>query len=264
MGSSWKYQVLSLVTLSVLGVCQPAHAQTALLNGSSFGYDGLTYTVSNCVFTLNGTADTSGCGAANAQLIETGTTGGASVEVESATAGQPLMSIASTGGNTYDDLTFDLSISAPSTKTTVSSVTDTLAGSGNAADPTQVTSSVSATSTNPSFGLNASLATPTVSGSFSSFNPTVAAPLYLSVDLKVTTMPGAGGNQGAIALNNVAFAVSPAPEPASIALFGTALAGLAAVRRRLKRPNKQGGGQSPDHHHTSEHASDVGPGDPRL
>ena len=217
-----------------MGVSHHAQAQTAVLDGNSFGYDGLTYTISDCSYTLGGTVDSSGCGAANAQLVGTGTSGGASIEVESATAGQPLMSIASTGGTTSDDLTFYLSISAPSTKTTVNSVTETFVGSANASYPTQVTANVSGTT--PTIDLNTNLTSQTATASFDSFNPTVAAPLYLSVNLEVSA---ANASQGTFTLTNATYTLSPAPEPASIALFGTALAGLAAVRRRQKQPGKQ-------------------------
>jgi hypothetical protein len=224
-----------LAVIAVVGLCDRVQAQTALANGNSFGYDGLTYTITNCVYTVSGSSGS--CGAANAQLVAVGTTGGASIEVESATPGHPLLSLASNAGNTYDDLTFYLTVTAPSTKTTVSSFSDTLAGSGNSSYATQVTAGAS--SSTPSFNLSTNLTSPTATASFSSFDPTSAMPLYLNIDLKVSTMNGVGGNQGAISLNNATYGFTPAPEPASIALFGTALTGMAAVRRRSKRRGPQ-------------------------
>jgi hypothetical protein len=230
--SSWKYQVLSLVALAAMGVTHRAQAQTLLANGNSLLYNGLTYTISSCVYTSAGTQQPN-CGSLSTTSLEGfGSGRGASIEVLN-TDSTPVLSLASTAGATFSELSFVLTAVATSPTTTVHSVTDTLNGSGVAGYPTQVSAGVTSASTTPNVNLTTSLTNLTDSASFASFNPTAAAPLVLNVDLKVSTL---AGNVGRITLTN---ATIQAPEPASIALFGTALTGIVAVRRRMKRPAQQ-------------------------
>jgi len=231
--SSWKFILLGLAALLVAATGQRAQAQTTgLANSNSLTYDGLTYTVSACVFVLAGTAQSS-CSSANAELQVVGTGSHASIEVLNVTPGAALMSLASTAGNTYSDLTFDVTVTAPSSSRTVNGASIAETGTGVAGYATQVTSSATIGIPGTNFSSNmTSLTSPSAAVSFAPFNPTVTAPLTFNVDLKVSTMPGTGGNKGTITLNNTLL---HAPEPASIALFGTALTGLAAIRRRRKQ-----------------------------
>jgi hypothetical protein len=228
--SGWKYQVLSLAVLAAIGVSRGASAASvALATGNSVTTaNGLTYTITGCTYILSGVAQSS-CATDNADLETSGAGRSAIMEVLSATPGGSVLSLAGTGTQTYSDLTFDLTVTSTSPGVSLTSFTDMLAGSGSSAAAAEVTAGVSSSSTSPNINLTTSLSNLTDTASFTAFN-TATAPISLNVDLKVTTIPG---NDGGITLTSVTY---QAPEPASIALFGTALTGLVAVRRRLKRP----------------------------
>ena len=230
MRSSWKCKILSLVALVAMGIAHRAQAQTLLANGNTLTYNGLTYTISTCSYTLAGITQ-SGCGPSTASIEGIGSGRGASIEVLD-TNGTSLLSLANGSTAAINEIAFKLTAVASSSTTIISSVTDALNGTGNIAYPTQVSAGVTSPSLTRS--LTTSLAQLTDSASFTGFNPTAAAPLYLSVDLKIDNR--ATGNQGAITLTSSRI---QAPEPGSIALFGTALTGLVAIRRRSKRPLRQ-------------------------
>jgi hypothetical protein len=218
----------------MFGVSNGALGQTvALANGNSLTTaTGLTYTISNCIYILSGVSQSS-CGTDNAILETSGTGRSAIMQVLSATPGGSVLSLAGASA-TYNDLTFDLALTSTSPGLTLTDFTDTMAASGSTAKPTEVSSSVGSKSTTANFNLTTNLASLTDTASFNAFNTATAA-INLNVDLKVTAIPG---NTGAISLNSVTYA---APEPGSIALFGTALTGLIAVRRRSKHPARQKG-----------------------
>jgi hypothetical protein len=223
-----------LAVLAAIGVSRGALAANptvALADGNSLTTaSGLTYTISSCIYVLSGVSQSS-CGTDNAVLEASGTGRSAVMEVLSATPGGSVLSLSGASA-TISDLTFDLALTSTSPSLTLTSFTDTMAASGSTALPTEVSTGVSSGSTTANFNLTTSLASLSDSASFNAFN-TATAPINLNVDLKVTTIPG---NTGAISLNSVTYS---APEPASIALFGTALTGLVAIRRRSKRPARQ-------------------------
>ena len=239
MRSSWKYQALSLAALVATGLSHGALAANptvALAVGNSITTaSGLTYTITGCIYVLAGTSQAS-CAGDNAVLETSGTGRSAIMEVLGAGGGS-LFSLAGapTDTPTYDDLTFDLKLTSAAPGVTLTSFTDTLAGTGSAAYPNEVTAGVTSSSTSPSIGLTTNLLNLSDTANFTAFN-TATASIALNVDLKVTTQTFEGGNQGALALNSVTYR---APEPASIALFGTAFTGLVAVRRRVKRPERK-------------------------
>jgi hypothetical protein len=212
-------------------------AQTvALADGNALTSNGLTYTITSCSYALAGVSQ-SGCGPAGAELEAIGSGRGASIEIIDSNNGTPLLSIAGNAGDIYSDISLGLSITASSPTRTITSVTDTLSETGVSGHALQVSAAVESNSTSTAVNLLPNLTSLSDSASFAAYNPTVAAPLILNVDLNVSTLPGVGGNLGGIKLT---YASIQAPEPASIALFGTALTGLAAVRRRLlKRPVRQ-------------------------
>jgi hypothetical protein len=226
--SGWTYPLLGIVAAIALAVPRSQAQTVALATGNSFTYDGLTYTITSCSYVQSG-APQSGCGPAGAELEGTGSGRNAAIEILDSNTGTPLLSIASTAGATYSDISVGLSITSSSSHP-VTSVTDTLAGTGVIASPTQVSAAVSTNTTNPGFNLTTSLAQLTDTASFAAYNPTAAAPLVLSVDLDVSTTDG---NVGTLTLTS---ATIKAPEPASVAVFGLALAGLAVARRRLRQP----------------------------
>ncbi len=161
------------------------------------------------------------------------------MEVLDSTPGANLLSLAGTGAQTVSDITFDLTITSSTPGIALTSFTDTLAGSGNSGNSAaagEVSAAVSSNLTNPNFNLTTNLTNLTDTASFAAFNTATSSPsLYLGIDLKVSTELSAG-NQGLITLTSVTY---QAPEPASIALFGTALTGLVVVHRRSKRSTRQ-------------------------
>jgi hypothetical protein len=235
--SSWKYQILSLVAFAAVGTSHQVQAQTttSLANGNSLTYNGLTYEISGCAYTLLNSVQST-CGPSGAELVASGSGRNVSIEVVDSSPSTPLLSISGTSGKS--DMSFNLTVTASSAATQVNAVTDTLAGTGVSGFPSQVSAAVSS-SRAPTFNLTTNLANLTDTASFAAFNPTAAAPLYLSIDLAVNNQAAQGGNQGAITLTSASIGV---PEPASMALFGIALTGLAAVRHRLKRPAQRNAG----------------------
>ncbi|HEY4175034.1 MAG TPA: PEP-CTERM sorting domain-containing protein [Rhodopila sp.] len=223
-----------MAVLAAIGVSHGARADgsVALANGNTLTTaNGLTYAITGCIYTLSGTVQTS-CGTDNADLETSGTGRSAIMEVESATPGGSVLSLAGSGRQTFSDLSFILTLTSATPGIALTSFTDTLAGTGGAAAAGEVSAGVSSSSTSPNISLTTNLSNLSDTANFTAFN-TATAPITLSVDLKVTTIPG---NDGGITLTSVTYR---APEPASIALFGTALIGLAAVRRRLQRPARQ-------------------------
>jgi hypothetical protein len=218
------------VAILLAGVSHHAQGQTVTLaNGNGFTYNGLTYTISGCAYTALSVVST--CAAANADLTATVASGGPAIEVLHHGSGA-LMSIAAGTTGFYSDISFLLDVTAPSSRTTVSSVTDLVSGTSASTDRARVTSSVTPTTNNNHLvqpTLSANLTTTSATEAFAAYNPTPAADLSLSIDLKVNAI---AANTSGLNLNNATFRLSPAPEPASIALLVTAVTGLAAVRRR--------------------------------
>jgi hypothetical protein len=156
------------------------------------------------------------------------------MEVESATPNGSVLSLAGSPGSqtTYSDLSFILTLTSAKPGVTLTSFTDTLAGTGSAAAAGEVTAGVSSSAPSPNINLTTNLSNLSDTANFTAFN-TATAPITLSVDLRVATTTG---NDGGITLTSVTYR---APEPASIALFGTALIGLTVMRRRLQHPARQ-------------------------
>ncbi len=234
MSATWKSQLLGLLTVTVIGLNQHAQAQTTpLAVDSALNYDGLLFTVASCSYVVQTVAQ-AGCGPAGAELLASNSVGGPAVEILGSAAGAPILSLASASGDTYSDLSLVLNISAASTNTTISSVTDTLSGATSSTALSAV-SSARASTASRSLPLTTSLQTPTATASFATFSP-AASPMTLSIDLNVSSTIGVGADVGGLSLNNVTYTFSKAPEPASIALFGIALVGLAVARKQAKRP----------------------------
>ncbi len=237
----WNGRIFGLA-MSLCGtvwLAQPAAAQTKMLIGSFVQADGLTFTVTGC--TLNGVAETATGTNANvcaglAMLSSTGR--GAHVEVESATTGAAIFSLASS----TQSLTYTLNITPTVTGTTppiTSLATTANLGTGTSIPGTTtgetltdyvckgagLTCAAGLASTISSQNINLASNTLTTATNFAANDP-------LSVTTSVSLAPSPGSS---LTLSNVMQIYSPAPEPIALSLFTVGLAGLAAARLRRSR-----------------------------
>jgi hypothetical protein len=231
--------------LLLLGGLSHASAQLPagvdLINGNSVTFDGLSFTVSGCTLSLNG-------GTANA-CTNTGT-GDTNdlLQITNSRRGEPTIEVLGNGTGTAggsgsvakgsnalacnnclsaSELKFTLTLQQAQGKTpAVTSFSNAIVG-GTPTGSTSVISNVTYNGTGAT--ANVTLGSPTASASFSNAL-TSASPISFAVDLKLM-----GNGSSILALAAEALHFSPAPEPASIALLVTGLAGLVAARRHIKR-----------------------------
>ena len=220
------FVLLGLIACAILGAAAQVRAQTTFLanlaNGS-FTYGDTSFTISGCNY--SGGA----CTTDNAKIITVfNGRGGTEIELAPQT-GSTIFSNAVNATNTT--LSFTLKVTPQAGSRGLSAIQDILAGSAGTASEgnTRVTSlldsfSVTATPASISSNLNA-----TSTGT--SFALT-SSPVTFNVSLAVTSRGTTGVDT--LQLNNVKLWFTPAPEPASIALFASGLIGLAAARRRFR------------------------------
>lgn len=232
------FPILGWAVISMMAMAHHAQAviATQIETGNSITYDGLTFTITGCAYSVAGSSTACGPSGLNGELEAIDSVGGADLELLSAGSG-PLISLAAPANpnaNSYDDLILNISVTpaAASSGTTVTSLTTAVTGSA----PTtaeQKNISVRTTFNAPS----AYDLTTYVGGAAStqSFAPTM--PLQLTYDLRVSAVYGTSPAD-VLSLANARLIYSPAPEPASIALLLSGLGGMVAVRRRFKRGSK--------------------------
>jgi hypothetical protein len=236
LNAIWKYPALSLIALAA-GMAPHANAQTVLTVGQSvpfatgaeFIFNGLVYDLAACSGGV--------CGAAGA-VIEAVNISNV-LQIEIIDPGTPLLSVtvpATQPPFANADMTYSFNIWAVSPKTTINSVTNIVGGSASVtADQANIKS---VATINPGNGttpppLTSTVAVTAAPLTFSAVKPTSTSPLSISYDVSTHSFGATAGD--VLKLSNVNLILSPAPEPATIALVATGLIGLGAARRRSRR-----------------------------
>jgi len=205
------------LALAFGALCGVAKAQTvspvSLINGNLFSMGGLTYTVGNCQYDHTTTCSTSQGNELEGVISSTG----AEFEILNGTGSSVL------NGSTLTDLSFTLTVAPTVTgsKTTVSSVSTSVVGTGSSSGVT-VGFSVLWTSN----GGGVVSATPGNAGGV----PAVAnfpAQSNFSISYDFAAAPGT-------TLTTTTTTLTPAPEPMTLALMAPACLVLRQVKRRRK------------------------------
>lgn len=221
MSLSRKFSALTVcASLLIAGV--PAHAQTYFAGNNSVSASGLTFSIASCTYTASGVTSTCS-GLPDTLLVEGSGRGGATIEVIG-TGSSAALTGKTTSGLIQLAFTLNVTKTNPNSNVTVTNFSNAIAG-------TPSLSSVSSNMVYNSYTANTTLAAPSASsGSFTSPILTSANPMSVNMTLGLAT-----GSSTTLALSNDVLHFSPAPEPGSIALLGTGLSGLIAIRRRLRK-----------------------------
>lgn len=229
-----------LFALFVLGVVNHANAQlpaaVSLVSGSTVTFDGLQFTVSSCSFRSNGTTST--CSAANDLL-----------QVVASNRGTPTIEILGNGSGTdggTGSIAKGSAALACNACTGTSLLTVTIGvkrASGKASTITAFSNAITGNITNSGITSKVYYATNTLKSSENAATKLSSGTIAITNALTSTsstmsfkvTLGLSAYSSGVLALNSDRLNFSPAPEPATIALFGVGLVGLTTVRRRLKR-----------------------------
>ena len=235
MSTSWKLLAVGALVVLATGYGQYAHGATLpveeisnLANGGTFAADGLQFTVATGC-SANGTG---GCSGADIEVAFDGSRRGApTIEFLDNGSGNPSAALSA---NHPENVSFTLTIAPVAVGqpgyekgTVVYSVSNAITGNANGTAGTNVFADVSCVNTSVC-GTNPANANLSVASSAISFAASSQS-ITLSINLGLT-----GNNGTTLTLATDALHFSPAPEPASIALFVSGLAGLTAIRRRFK------------------------------
>jgi hypothetical protein len=231
MKGLWKLVAVVTASLGVFGGAGGARAQTVLTSsitaGTSYTYGDTTFKFTSCSY-----GGMTSCGALELLGVSNGR-GGTEIEVE---VNPSVQSYIFTNGSNQTG-SFTLSVGTLAGSHGISSVTNIVGGydAGNTSNDSKVTSVLSAITVVKQSAIGGGSLT-------SQLNETPVAAVtwpiqtaaFSITDTLALSSAGVTG-VNSLQLRNVRLLFTPAPEPASIAVLGAGLMGLAAARRRSGR-----------------------------
>jgi hypothetical protein len=232
MKAARKLAGLAIMSLVVSAGVVPAHASnvtitsgssTVISTANTYIYGDTTFAFSSC---------TGGCGLYDIVGVKNGR-GGTEIEITN-TSSTILSTTAKSSTNS--SAVFVITAALKTGNRGLSAITNIVSGSAALAANNQYVQSVLSNFTETTTGITVGgTATSTLA---SNNQVTTLAPMLTatnSVTFKDTLSINAisANGMGTLKLTNVALLLNPAPEPASIAIFGTGLLAVAGVRRRF-------------------------------
>lgn len=195
----------------------------ALSSTSALIYDGLSFQISSCTYTLNGAVESS-CSVSNDVLeISASNRGTPTIEIIG-NSGSAALSCTNCTGSTSLDVTIKVK-RASSKASTITTVSNAITGTAS----TSVTSKLYYPTATLLSTENGSTALSSGAVAVTNGLTGTSSSMSFTVDLGL-----AADNTGVLALSTDRLNFSPAPEPTTLALLCAGLVGLTAARGRSK------------------------------
>jgi hypothetical protein len=226
-----------LMLLAMFAATGPARAASLPANPLALG---TTYTYGDTQFTFSNCSGSFACTGLEVLPIANGR-GGTEIEIANASGS----AIFNQTGSASTNVAFTVTVTLLAGSRGISSVTNILEGSdtiaSNGHSSTTNNSFVSSALSNfngvTAASITSDLTTTSTQATFTPYT-TIGGSGFSFVDALIDSS-GTAGKGFTLQLTDVKLLLNPAPEPASVALFATGLAGLTAVRRRFARRARQ-------------------------